>query len=661
LDSELAKAAGLAQAGRFEEAAAVYRSLLARAPGHPQATHFLGFCLVRCGRGDEGMRLLARALEMAPGSTQYRQNYALLLAEAGQLAAAEQQFAAILAANPGSSAAANDLGFCRLQRGDLLGAEQALRRALACGPDNAMAHNNLGSVLRALGQPEAAAQSYRRALACAPRFADAHHNLALTLRELGDSPGALAQARAAARAAPEKAAAWQLFADLLAPARFPAGDAALAADCERLFAQTDVEVQHCAEAVLGLVRRAPRGRLFLLLLENALVADEAFEAELCALRREALLAPQSLELACALAQQCFMNEYLWPESADETRALEALASRAASPLELASLAMYRPIAGRARPTGGGAAFERMWRRLVDEPRAEAALQAAIPVLTPVDDAVSRRVRAQYEESPYPRWHRAPAVASCPLALLLRSLFPHVSDLQVPERPEVLIAGCGTGRHAAITARLQPLASVLAVDLSRASLAHAKRRCAELGLRNVRFAQADILRLRGRAERFDVIECAGVLHHMEDPLEGWRALLSLLRPGGLMKVALYSELGRRAVAAARELVEGLDVREARRRILALPAAHPARAVARSRDFYSVSGTRDLVLHVQEQRFTLPELERAIASLGLEFLGFELDRPALPARGALPASLEDWAQLEAAEPDTFSAMYQFWVRR
>ena len=52
------------------------------------------------------------------------------------------------------------------------------------------------------------------------------------------------------------------------------------------------------------------------------------------------------------------------------------------------------------------------------------------------------------------------------------------------------------------------------------------------------------------ERFDLVESSGVLHHMEDPQEGWRILTGLVKPGGLMKIALYSEIARQDVVAAR---------------------------------------------------------------------------------------------------------------
>ena len=94
--------------------------------------------------------------------------------------------------------------------------------------------------------------------------------------------------------------------------------------------------------------------------------------------------------------------------------------------------------------------------------------------------------------------------------------------------------------------------VLAIDLSLASLSYAKRKTDEAGLRNIEYGQADILRLGALGRRFDMVDCGGVLHHLGDPLAGWTVLRSLLHPGGVMRIALYSELARRNIVAA-----GLD--------------------------------------------------------------------------------------------------------
>jgi SAM-dependent methyltransferase len=289
------------------------------------------------------------------------------------------------------------------------------------------------------------------------------------------------------------------------------------------------------------------------------------------------------------------------------------------------------------------------------------------------------VQAQYEENPYPRWRNAPATAGgYPLALRLRSLFGDrvERDPPLPEAPEILIAGCGTGKHAAITARLNPTARILAVDVSRTSLAYAMRRARELGTGNVRFAQADLLGLGGLEERFDLVESAGVLHHLRDPLEGWRVLTGLLKPRGFMKLGLYSEAGRHGLAAARRFLtehgfaatpEG--IRAGRAAIMALADGAPEKAgAAPVPDFYTLSGCRDLLFHVQEQCFTPEGIAAALRALDLEFLGFEPEDPVTlrAYRAEFPddpaaTSLENWERFELRHPDTFAGMYHFWVRK
>jgi 2-polyprenyl-3-methyl-5-hydroxy-6-metoxy-1,4-benzoquinol methylase len=59
----------------------------------------------------------------------------------------------------------------------------------------------------------------------------------------------------------------------------------------------------------------------------------------------------------------------------------------------------------------------------------------------------------------------------------------------------------------------------------------------VGRSNIEYGQADILKLGSLGRSFDLIESSGVLHHLADPLAGWRVLLSLLRPGGFMMIGL----------------------------------------------------------------------------------------------------------------------------
>ena len=63
---------------------------------------------------------------------------------------------------------------------------------------------------------------------------------------------------------------------------------------------------------------------------------------------------------------------------------------------------------------------------------------------------------------------------------------------------------------------------------------------------------DILEVSLLEKQFDVIECGGVLHYMDNPSEGLRKLLDILTNNGYMKLGLYSELSRKDVVKAKTI-------------------------------------------------------------------------------------------------------------
>jgi SAM-dependent methyltransferase len=215
--------------------------------------------------------------------------------------------------------------------------------------------------------------------------------------------------------------------------------------------------------------------------------------------------------------------------------------------------------------------------------------------------------------------------------------------------------------------------VLACDLSAASLAWAAMRAAHYGVGNLEFVQADLRDVCALGRRFDVIECAGVLHHMADPEEGWRRLLDALAPQGLMLVALYSERARAPVVAARAEIarSGLgsgpdDIRRFRRRVLA-GEEDWAHEVRRSADFYDLCGARDMLFHVHERRFSPAEIAATLDRLGLECLAVEPPPNAAaeyvtrhPGDPAM-RNLENWDRFEVERHRTFRGMIQFWCAR
>ena len=109
----------------------------------------------------------------------------------------------------------------------------------------------------------------------------------------------------------------------------------------------------------------------------------------------------------------------------------------------------------------------------------------------------------------------------------------------------LDAGCGKGRFTRILAR--HLEAEVALDGSSAVEA-AARNLADRP--NVLVVKSDLRATPFAPESFDFISSLGVLHHLDDPREGFRSLLNLLAPGGQMLLYLYSRpatFGARSVA------------------------------------------------------------------------------------------------------------------
>jgi SAM-dependent methyltransferase len=415
-------------------------------------------------------------------------------------------------------------------------------------------------------------------------------------------------------------------------------------------------------------------RIMLLELSPARFADRALTA-----------------FALALLAQGWNNDHAWAESKQEADALASIeldrGALAAGDLNAARdfmlLSLYRPISGlmgtNVRACDVHGIRPRPLRELIELRLAadmeERELAGGLPQLGDVEDAVSRRVAGQYEQSPYPRWQslRVPAAGSL-RAALTRYIRPE--RLQFMEEPfDVLIAGAGTGRHALqSTIGYGGNARVLAIDLSRPSLGYAERQRRQLGIGGVEFMVADILELDRLDRRFDIIECIGVLHHMADPWAGWQVLLRQLKPHGLMYIGLYSAVSRHNIAELRADPAypgaGCSLEAARRfraTLLDRPETASGRDISKSKNFWNLSEFRDLALHECEHHVALQEIERFLARNGLVFRGFTLGPEVLQefARrypgNPWPGSLAEWQRYEADNPRTFDAMYRFWCER
>ena len=551
-------------------------------------------------------------------------------------------------------------------------AEDICKRILARAPAHGGALNLLGLVYQAGGRHRLAVRFLAKALAADDRDAGSHYHIARSYQLLDDDRNAARHFKTAValglggRSVEEFALRNKAVVDCIDRLRdrqgFPAGDdevipsGALAAIADDVFLRCALESTIFSYLPLENLFTHLRRVLLRLAHDQAARADGA-----------------ALALYCALAQQCFVNEYVYLQGEDEGRQAdelrESLSRRLAagangvSALVVAAVASYFPL--HCLPAAA-TLLEREWpacvadllRRQIREPLQEADDRPAIPALTPIDDDVSLQVMRQYEENPYPRWtlHIGPKI-----------------DQSAPGE-DILVAGCGTGKQAIRIAQFSPRSRILAVDVSRASLAYARRKSRETGVQNVEYAQADILRLGDIGCSFDRIEAVGVLHHLADPKAGWRVLLSLLRPRGVMRLGLYSETGRRAYAEAFALIAergyhgtAEDIRKLRQAVIGGANEPRWDVLIKTADFYNMSGCRDLLFNVMEHRLTIRDIAGFLDEQALAFAGFELDpftlarvREQYQAADAL-TDLRCWEAFEAAHPQTFLQMYRFSIRK
>jgi Tfp pilus assembly protein PilF/SAM-dependent methyltransferase len=711
-------------AGHSVEAESICRQVLQADSAQPVALHLLGVLAQQAGNAERAVELLKQALAANPDMAEAHGSLANAYQDLGQLDAAAGSFRDAIAVMPNLTEAHSNLGNVLRDQGELEAAVASYRKALAINSNIAETHNNLGNALRDLARLDDALSSFHQAIELQPEFAEAHNNLGIALREIGQIEEAFTSHRRAVALEPQNNALWLGFAQSLEAMSFDENDDNLLAELLTLLDHPTVRPAAVVHPIIGALRHHPQlsdlliraaadnisyaevaeqlSAMPLLLRLMALSPIDDLEIEqLFTDLRQAMIADAAagkltaagLPFGAALALHCFVNEYVYPESGQETAWVDQLAAEIAALLQaaedvppwlVAALGAYRPLhgfawaeqLGRCSP---GAIGEIITHQVI-EPGIDLGQRGQIASLTAIDGAVSQTVRALYEENPYPRWIKTGLVnQGRAIGVVLREapLRFDLEDYQSPESPEILIAGCGTGQHALVTASRFLNARVLALDLGLSGLAYAVRKTRELGISNIDYAQADIMELAGLGRQFDLIESVGVLHHLGEPIAGWQILTDLLRPGGLMKIGLYSETARQDIVSGRALIAEKaylptpeHIRCCRQDIVALAEAGDSNMakICSRMDFYSMSECRDLLFHPEEHCFTLPEIEAALAALKLKFLGFEMR-----GSGALrkfmqihpnpdaTTSLTLWHEFELEHPDLFQGMYQFWCRK
>ena len=204
------------------------------------------------------------------------------------------------------------------------------------------------------------------------------------------------------------------------------------------------------------------------------------------------------------------------------------------------------------------------------------------------------------------------------------------------------------------------------------MSYAKRKSEELGIKNIEFIQTDILNFKNFNKKFDIIESVGVLHHMDDPFEGFQILTNILKDQGMIMIGLYSKTARQHITKIRSKFKNLnnedfrfDILRSRENIIDSDNKD-YELIKQSPDFYSLSTLKDLLFHIQEHTFDIEDIKNFIDRLNLTFCGFEnrqiLNRfqKKYKEKNCL-YDLKLWNKFENENPRIFAGMYQFWCQK
>lgn len=580
----------------------------------------------------------------------------------------------------------NILGAAAAQTGKFEKATNSFEKAVNLKPDYADAHNNIGNVLKEQGRLKEAIKSFSKALLLRPNFAEAYKNIGNALKEVAfNQPNPLLQ---------------KIIVSLLDQRSSvrPNDIASVAINLLKfdLNLQRQLETPNKYRNTQTLhqkVTELSNLPLLLKLMSVCPIPDLSLEKLLKEVRAEILLALPNLEdtsdmiqFQTALALQCFTNEYIYSQSEDEEQAIEVLENsieislskgQQPSPRAILCLASYKALHKYKwhELLVSSSDIDQVFARQVSGPIQEAQLKSDISSLDATTNNISIKVRSQYESHPYPRWVKLGLpLKPEPISKVAAKAKIELFDTKICEvsNPSILVAGCGTGQHPISTAARFKNSKVLAIDLSLSSLAYAKRQTEELGITSIKYMQGDILKLKKLDKQFDIIESVGVLHHMDNPMDGWTALVDCLKEGGLMRIGLYSELARQQIVEIRKEIAQLGTgsgdadMKSFREMLIHSEKKDYKKIRSWPDFYSLSELRDLLFHVQEHRFTIPQIRHCLEELGLKFCGFTNKALLQKFRKSNtgPKALYDldlWHIYEETNPNTFTSMYQFWCQK
>lgn len=180
---------------KLDQAEGIYREVLAAAPNHPDALHFLGLMHYQRGRVEDAVQAIIAALSVAPDYVDARNNLGNIYMEQKRFEKAEACYRRTVELAPGHLGALNNLGTVLRALGRLEEAEPIFRNALTISADFFPLHYNLGNLLYEQGRVAEAVDHLFRAMVLDPEQADSKVMLGIALMTLGRKEDAVAHYR----------------------------------------------------------------------------------------------------------------------------------------------------------------------------------------------------------------------------------------------------------------------------------------------------------------------------------------------------------------------------------------------------------------------------------------------------------------------------------
>ncbi|NMP13171.1 tetratricopeptide repeat protein [Cyanobacteria bacterium 150SLHA] len=674
--------------GRIKEAIEATKKVISLDPDNVSA--HMNLCSIYTGIGelDQALKITRKSLFLKPDNVDTYINLCVIYKELGELENALAATLKLLELQSDKAETYINLALIYKDLGKLDKALEATLNSLEIKPCNANAYINLGNIYQDLGKHEEALESTVKSLELKPDNACAINNLHKLTEEYSPTENNMPLLKKAYEILlKNENISHRRLSKIFIHIYMKTFQAAM--DLEVIISTSNSPLNELAadwrlkKSLELLIPSNPEIEIFL----------TRFRKELLLLASKGKSIPDNLKpLSEALATQCFLNEYAYAQSTEEKDLLKKLINLAQQSQQrfnqdLAIIACYLPIYK--------LNINREWlkkfpitseerrtliRTQFQEPLEEEKLKSSFQTLSIIDNTVSAKVKAMYEQNPYPRYRFANFTNKC-----FASNISHFIKLETTKQhitfskeltnnnsyPKVLIAGCGTGQQLIHASRYMN-AQITAIDLSSSSLAYAMRKSEEYGMKNIDFKMMDLLHVGNLDEIFDVIECSGVLHHMRNPAQGLSELNKILKPDGYIKIGLYSELARQQIVKARNEINRLNIkstpegiRDFRNQVLQGNIEGLYGIAQFALDFYSLSECRDMCFHVQVHLFTTESLQALLDNHGFVFCGFILPESILKAyKEQFPddsdmTSLNNWGRFEEQQPTTFSGMYQFWA--